>query len=254
MLCLQLAFTFLLTPSVRGFLAPWWTRSSFIATSASQGGDIDDLEKARKQFTSTIGLEIQSLPEYYVPLPLTLTSRRRREAEIELLLSLEDSDAAIDDLVSMWMTERDAESARRLQEMENICSPGLIEEEAALRSMIAEYGLHWPEPASRLAALLYFKGNSEESMVWADRVLQVKPWHFEVLHLQRLNCLRLQSALLWRYARKALPPLNHVTGNAARHHWVNNAVNEAHQALSRAEAQLLLRSSPAKDAENVVWQ
>ena len=254
MICVILAFAFLVASPVRGFLAPSWMKRSSFDASAVQGGDLDELEKARQQFMNTVGFELQAQPEYYIPLPLTLSSRRRRDAEIELLQSLKDSDEAIDDLVSIWMTERDADSARRLQEMECMCSPGLLEEEAELRNMIAEYGLHWPEPASRLAALLYFKGKSEESMVWADRVLQVKPWHFEAVHLQRLNCLRLQSALLWTYARKALPPLNRVTRNTARHRWVENAVNEARQALYRAEEQLHFKSSPTKDAENIVWQ
>ena len=249
-----LAFALLVAPSARGYLAPLRSKRSFIAASGVKGGDIDDLEEARKQFMFTIDFEIQAYSEDHSPRPLTLSSRRRRDAEIELLQSLKDSDEAIDDLVSIWMTERDAHSARRLQEMESTCSRGLEEEEAELRNMIAVYGLHWPEPASRLAALLYFKGESEESMVWADRVLQVKPWHFEAAHVQRLNCLRLQSTLLWQYARKVLPPLNRVTRNAARHRWVKKAVDEARQSLSRAEEQLHLNSYPTKDAENVVWQ
>ena len=113
-----------------------------------KGGEIDNLEEARKQFMFTIDFEIQAYTEDHSPHPPTLLSRRRRHAEIELLQSLKDSDEAINNLVSILMMERGAHSARRLQEMESACSRELEEEEAQLRNIIAVYGLHWPEPAS----------------------------------------------------------------------------------------------------------
>jgi hypothetical protein len=100
---------------------------------------------------------------------------------MELLESLKDSDKAVDYLVTMWMVERGAGPHQRLQAMEQICSDGLVVEEATLRNMIQDYGMDWPEPMSRLAAILYFKGKSDESMVWANRVLAVKPWHLEAV-------------------------------------------------------------------------
>lgn len=226
------------------------------STLSAIRGNIDDLERARNNFESVIRPQIQLQPEYYTPPPLTESNRRRREVEMKLLETLNESDDAIDELMSLWMTERDADSAQRLQAMEQLCSPGLEQEEAVLRSIIDEYGLDWPEPASRLASLLYFKGKSEESMMWADRVLQVKPWHFEAIHVQRLNCLRLNNKALWRYARKALPPLNSVTNNASRRSWVERALKEAQQSLVQAEEQQhrTLGTALAEEEESLRWQ
>jgi hypothetical protein len=216
---------------------------------------MEDFEKARQIFESMIRPRIQLQSEYYTPPPMTNHRRRRRLVEMELLETLKDSDEAIDELMSLWMLERDADSAQRLQQMEQICSPGLKQEEAALRSMIADYGIDWPEPASRLAALLYFKGDSQGSMTWADRVLQVKPWHFEAIHLQRLNCLKLKSELLWRYARNALPPLNIDTNNAARQRWVENALKEAQKSFNEAEEQLHRPlGTPLVEEQENMWQ
>jgi hypothetical protein len=255
---LPVVLALMAVPSTLAFLAQSRTvipRFTLRALSAVRG-DIDDLERARQSFESVIRPQIQLQPEYYTPPPLTASNRRRREVEMKLLEALKESDDAIDELMSLWMTERDADSAERLQAMEQLCSPGLVQEEAALRSMIDDYGLDWPEPANRLAALLYFKGKSDESMLWADRVLQVKPWHFEAIHLQRLNCLRLHSGALWRYARKALPPLNSVTNNASRRCWVERALNEAQHSLLLAEEQLhrTFGTSSSKEVESHQWQ
>lgn len=250
-----LALALIVVPSTLGFLSQSRTAIPCFTLSEIRG-NIDDLERARHNFESVVRPHIQLQPEYCSPPPLTASNRRRREVEMKLLETLKESDDAIDELMSLWMTERDAESAHRLQEMEQLCSPGLEQEEAALRNMIDEYGLDWPEPASRLASLLYFKGKSEESMMWADRVLQVKPWHFEAIHVQRLNCLRLNNGALWRYARKALPPLNSFTNNASRRCWVERALKEAQQSLILAEEQQYrtLGTASAKEEESRQWQ
>jgi hypothetical protein len=240
---------------ISGFVVSY-TRSriprdfSFPAASSSE---IDEYEAARQKFEEMIEPEIERQSDHYYHTPLTSSSRWRKLTEIQMLETLANSDDAIDELVALWMAERDEISAKRLKDMESICSPGLVHEEAALRCMIDDYGLGWPEPACRLAALLYFKGNSEESMMWADRVLMVKPWHFEVIHIQRLNCLRLNHKMLWKYSRKALPPLNPFTNNKARHRWVENAVKEAHALLLRAEEYSNKLNDLAAD-ERISWQ
>jgi hypothetical protein len=217
-----------------------------LASSSFSNGDLDDLEEARRKFESSIQPHIhrntESAGSYYMPPPQTASSRRRRLVEMELLESLQDSNEAIDYLMTLWMVERGAGPKERLQAMEHICSDGLVLEEATLRDMIHEYGMDWPEPMSRLAAILYFKGNSDESMVWANRVLTVKPWHLEAVQLQILNCLRLKndaSAEVWKFARQALPPLNSNTNNAARRRWSDRALLEARRSFDQAEAQLL---------------
>lgn len=198
--------------------------------STIKDGDLDGLDRARERFEHLVEPYIQP----YAPPPLTSSSQRRRQVEMQLLESLRDSDDAVDELMNLWMVERDAESAQQLVEMEEWCSEGLVEEEEALRGMIDDYGLDWPEPASRLAALLYFKGNSLESMQWAERALQVKPWHFETMHIQVLNCLRVYPEGVYKFARQGLPPLRPSTGNAARGKWVDQALIDAQEALQQA--------------------
>jgi tetratricopeptide (TPR) repeat protein len=228
------------------------SRTAFIPAALS--GEVDEYEAARQKFEELIEPEIELQSDLHYHTPLTSSSRRRKLAEIQLLETLANSDDAVDELVSLWMTERDEISAKRLKDMESICSPGLVQEEAALRCMITDYGLDWPEPACRLAALLYFKGNSEESMMWADRVLQIKPWHFEAIHIQRLNCLRLNHKMLWRYSRRALPPLNDCTNNKARKLWVENATKEAHYLLMKAEEYSNNFNDLNSADERITWQ
>lgn len=278
-----IAVTSLLVPVTEGFVTSASSPSSSLHRSApsfllSSKGNLGDLEEARKYFESSIqplilGSTIASSTTdatAYTPPPQTASSRRRRLVEIDLLSSLNDSDSAVDKLMMMWMVERgDVTSAQRLRDMEQLCSNGLVVEEAALRDMISDYGMDWPEPMSRLAAVLYYKGNSEESMIWANRVLQVKPWHFEAVQLQLLNCLRLRQdeedlqlggdgVEIWKFARQALPPLNPATNHAARRKWTDRALTEARRSFNQAEAQLhqmlTITHDERKEDEQRVWQ
>ena len=244
----SLLYLLALTP-VESFVASWMPCSSRQHCFATVGDQhLDNLERARESFE-------QLVLEPHIMFPssrLTTSSLKRRLVEIQLLESLVDSDEAVEELMSLWLTERDAESARRLLDMEVVCSPGLRHEEQYLRDMIQDYGLDWPEPASRLAALLYFQGESVESKHWADQVLRVKPWHFEATQVQLWNCLRLGlDKHVYAYARQGLPPLNPTTQHRARRKWVQWAVQQAHELLDQAESQQPLHQ--AKEQENL-WQ
>ena len=173
--------------------------------------------------------------ESYVPPPLTTSSAQRRLVEIDLLESLRDSDDAVDQLMHLWLHERDRSSASVLVAMEESVSPGMWKEEQDLLGMIDEYGLDWSEPAARLATLLYYKDRYLESYEWARKVLVVKPWHFEVINVQIGNCLQLErKAELWKFARQALPLLNEARGNAKRKQWVDRAVHDAWEQYHQA--------------------
>ena len=243
------------------------SRQHKIRTFASSLDDeLDNLEKARANFEflmQTEGLIKDNLmiplphsKDEYTPRPLTESSRTRRELEISLLKSLDDSDEAIEELMALWMVERGQDACHELHRMETVCSPGLVEEESILRNLMDEYGIHWAEPVSRLASLLYFKGQSAESEQWCEIALAVKPWHFEVVHTNVLNALRDQDlAAAVRWQRQALPALNASTKNKRRKAWVARAVEDAQESLKKAEraAQEQTRES-LSPFPNEVWQ
>ena len=231
-------------------------------TSSDGGGDdkedatdamLQDLESARASFEKLVVPKVikdatsnptSSGESSYVPSPLTENSKRRREVEIELLQSLIDSDEGVDELMSLWMTERDFESTMELQSMETICSPGLVEEENLLLGMIqnpkyTESGIDddWAEPMVRLATLYYYQGQTELAYYWCSRALEIKPWHFEAGHTLVLLALRQQNLdMACHYRRKiCLPPLNPRKDNKKRKEWVSRAITNANDMIQRAE-------------------
>jgi len=179
---------------------------------------------------------------------LTSVGRRRCELEMALLDSLRNSDDAIDELMHLWITERDDESANRIFRMQEECSSGLVEEERMLRAMMERYPT-WAEPFIRLATVLYYKGRTEESRELALYTLHIKPWHIEAPQLLTLLALRDQDvgkALYW--ARRGLPPLrgdlmssDDMSEKAGpvfsqrRHLWVDRMIKLAEEQLHQAE-------------------
>lgn len=265
--------TALLSPNAAAFVVPQpplvvtVTATPTTSTGLSMGSSLDDeldhLEAARSKFEflmQTEGLLKDNLmvplphsKDEYTPRPLTEASRQRRELELSLLQSLATSDDAIEELMSLWMVERGPEAAQELQAMEAFCSPGLRDEEGVLRKLLHEYGIHWAEPVSRLASLLYYKGNSAESHQWCEIALAVKPWHFEVVHTCVLNALRrndLGAAVRWQ--RRALPPWNHPRRRQA---WVARAVRDARESLSKAERAAQERTPEQRSPwSHQIWQ
>eukprot|EP00542_Grammatophora_oceanica_P011687 CAMPEP_0194043982 /NCGR_PEP_ID=MMETSP0009_2-20130614/15534_1 /TAXON_ID=210454 /ORGANISM="Grammatophora oceanica, Strain CCMP 410" /LENGTH=303 /DNA_ID=CAMNT_0038688383 /DNA_START=171 /DNA_END=1082 /DNA_ORIENTATION=+ len=229
---------------------------------ASADSSLQELEKARQAFESMMQDERQYVSQEddgnnnrnnndVIFCPLTESDRLRRLQEMELLSSLEYSDDAIEELMHLWMNERDGSSAATLEEMQYSCSPGLRQEEGMLGEMVELYGGTWVEPASRLALLKYMQGDSTTSQKWCDHVLQRKPWHFETLHTQLLNQLRLEGSggnydndassssttpAIWKAARMTLPPLT--AKNVRRRKWVQRAVTQAQAALEAKEDDL----------------
>ncbi|CAB9496392.1 expressed unknown protein [Seminavis robusta] len=237
-----------------------------ILSASHTDDELNNLEEARANFEflmQTKGLlrDDADLPlphnkDDYTPRPLTESSRHRRELEMELLQSLQDSDDAVEELMGLWMVERGMEAGEALQAMEMACSPGLLKEEAILRELLDEFGVHWAEVVSRLASLKYFQGNTPESKQWTEIALAVKPWHFEVIHTCVLNALREQdlgAAVRWQ--RKALPPLNPDTNNRARKAWVRQALKYAQESMDKAEAAAAEKKKPRSFLkENEIWQ
>lgn len=230
--------------------------------------ELNDLEKARANFEFLLNTEglikdnailpLPHKPEEYTPRPLTESSRQRRELEMQMIASLVDSDEAVQELMSLWMLERGTDAAEELEKMETICSPGLVQEEALLRELLDEFGIHWAEPVSRLASLMYFKGNSAESEQWCEIGLAVKPWHFEIVHTHVMNALRnndLAGAIRWQ--RKGLPSLNPDTNNKARKAWVAQALKDAQESTDKAEMAAIAQKQqgrPSYVKETEAWQ
>lgn len=239
--------SFVLTPQVTSKTNLYGSKR--ITLRSSFKDELENLDRARAVFEDLFMRQAQEpsktsprsyfplSKEDYVPPPLTESSRRRRRVEMDLISSLEDSDEAIDELMSLWLVERGIEGAMKCKDMEILCSPGLAVEERALRGLIEQYGSDWAEPMSRLAALLFFRGETKESEYWCHVALAVKPWHFEAVQTLVLNALRredIASALYWK--RKGLPNLNEANQHKKRKEWVKHAVKLAQESLNKAEA------------------
>ena len=196
---------------------------------------------------------------------LTTAGRRLRELEIQLLESIRTNDDGIDQLVHLWTTERNAESAYALLQMQStnqVCSQGLVQEEADLATLCRNYP-GWAEPWSRLATLLFYKGVARwsDALSAAEEAIRIKPWHFEALNV----CTLIQTQMdhpdnpsvifgdddsvadlrrrCQRLSRLSLPKLdtnqncsqNEKDALEARHMWVSRAVATAQHQLQCAE-------------------
>mmetsp|Transcript_43080 Transcript_43080/g.104267 ORF Transcript_43080/g.104267 Transcript_43080/m.104267 type:complete len:290 (+) Transcript_43080:37-906(+) len=168
--------------------------------------------------------------------PLTTGSKRRKEVELQLLEHLKESDSPIDPLIDLWSSERQ-DAAAIFESMEQVCSPGLKEEEMTLRQMIDESEMEWAEPMVRLSLLFFVKGQYEESLHWCQKALDLKPWHFEGGRLLVVLHLRMGEfgQALQVARRHLLPALNDRTSNKRRIGWVNEVMNKAMLILKEAE-------------------
>ena len=168
---------------------------------------------------------------------LTAHRERIQEMELHLLDSLEDSDDGIDTLVDLWIGERGEDASYALHQMELHCSKGLVLEEKMLRSLIERHGDEWAEPMSRLAVLLFTRGQYEEATHWCYQALKVKPWHFETGQLLVALQLRQEDLVMAvRAAREyGLPELNDSTDHKRRRAWVakNRAILQERLQKSR---------------------
>lgn len=192
---------------------------------------------------STLTRTIATLQSNLPPPPLTAILRERRLTELKLLSSLKDSDEAMNELWSLWFSERGPTAATILLRAEELVSQSssqpqkLHEAEVILWGLIESYGLHWAEPANRLATVLYLQGRLEESKALCEAVLDEKPWHFGALSGIVMVCAGLRdvsAARLW--ADRRLPPLiPEQTSGSRRTAWVNQACRDANDSLSVAE-------------------
>lgn len=215
---------------------------------------LQDMEEARRQFESMMGpLLFQNLYNdsntNMSNVPLTSAARRRRQVEIHLLQSLNNSDDALDELMSLWIHECPCLTASTalVKLMESECSFGSAEE--TLRKILSDCpAAIWPEPAARLALLLFLQGQYRESQEYTDAVLSAKPWHFEALQLQVLLKLVMSSvdqAGAVVAARAGLPPVQQPRKRAA---WIKRAVSQANaqmDAFERQTAAATLLSQPS---------
>jgi len=172
--------------------------------------------------------------------PLTTIMRERLLKEIEILSALEDSEEAVDELWTLWFTERGPTAAALLFKAEELVAEGESQWTAAetlLWSIIFEYGVHWAEPINRLATLKFLQGKLGESKELCEIVLKLKPWHFGALSGAVMVCAGLQdvnSARMW--ADRRLPPLvPKNTSSGRRKTWIENACRDARKRLFIAE-------------------
>lgn len=221
------------------------SRSAESALSYSTRSDQDEIESSRARFEKLLDSHNDSfIREDFIAeaernqLFLTTSGRRVREVEMQLLKSLEDSDDAIDQLVHLWTTERDGEAASDMLFMDLSCSKGLEIEEARLWQLIEEHP-GWAEPHARLAAVLFHKGGPMHGSIAADmavRAIDLKPWHFEALHLMvaiSTNFNDMEGSMHWSHM--ALPPLDQETQNRDRKEWVKRSLMQAMGRFQEAE-------------------
>jgi hypothetical protein len=166
---------------------------------------------------------------------LTSSGRLIREAEIRLLESLVDNDSAAEALIQFWTTERDSFAGNDLLVMSSQhteLSENLHKEQVMLEAMIEAYP-NWAEPHSRLASLRFFRGHYGLAEQSALKVLELKPWHFEVMQLLVSIYLKTgndKDAMVW--ARRALPPITDLQRRAV---WCQSAVEEAQRRIDEDE-------------------
>lgn len=224
--------------------------------SSELSPELTELDQARQHFEKLLWLETDILQTKKKK--LTKAERLVKEREIALLQQLANSNQAVEDLVQLWTMEEcgeDEESGCVLQQMEDTCSEGLVEEECALRRMCQEHD-DWAEPFSRLATLLFYKGEFAEAIEMAEKAASVKPWHFEVHNISMLLSQQkiddeevLQRAK--RLADKALPKLS----DASRSDWVSHAITEARRQLEDAEVvTAILQRQFVELSEDEIWQ
>jgi len=182
--------------------------------------------------------------------PLTSAERDRRYAELTYLEDLMSSDNATEDLASLWYSEKGFSAFERLEHADEMMKNGLtVAAEQLLFKALNDYGVHWAEPWNRLATLYYQQDRLEESHTMCQVVLYLKPWHFGALDGIVEVCRQIgnrNEARTW--ATRALPPLVASTTsfppfpingptNPARARWVENATQQAQEALSHLEHQ-----------------
>lgn len=242
----------------------WWSSSTTSLhdsiSSSSSSGHLAEMDDARRQFESMIG---PLLFADVVPPLLTNAGRKRRHLEIHLLQSLRTSDDAVDELVSLWIHECPCQvvSTETILFKEYYCSnsnDSAATLEKTLRNILAECPVRtWPEPAARLALLLFLQGRYVESQEYVDQVLSVKPWHFEVLQMQvwlRLAAVGRKDGLprAISAARAGLPPLSQPRKRAA---WIQTAASQATAQLEALEeASACAKAFPHPRPSTTAWQ
>lgn len=182
--------------------------------------------------------------------PLTAAERDRRLTEIALLEQLTDSDEALEHLWELWFSERGASAKSRLEQADQALARGqTLAAEKMLRDMIVEYGVYWVEPLNRLATLLYMDGRLQASHQLCLVVLHLRPYHFGALSgivAVSIGLGKREEARSWaekrlpsRVASTSFPPFAENNGpvNPRRTEWVQKAVRQAQEALSRLDYQ-----------------
>jgi hypothetical protein len=205
------------------------------------GGDDDDLERARRSLEGLFaaGREEEgegAEEEEKGSRVASAAERYRRQLELELLGRLASSDGAADELARLWAYSTTAENGRLLEAMSESCTPGMAAERRRLERMVRDHP-RWAEPRARLAVLLFYKGLTDESYGEAVRAYRTQPYHFELVPILVMNCLRrgdLAQAVRW--ARKGLPTLRGTAKSRERRsRWVRAAVELVRAEIRREE-------------------
>lgn len=216
---------------------------------ANQNWTINGIEEARHNFEHLIGPMLfddndsnnfLTLDNKKKPHLLTNAGRKRREIEIRLLQSLQYSDDAIDELMSLWIHECPSQIVNIdiLQFMSSQDSSCTVQEaKMILRNIIHDCPISvWSEPGARLAYILFLQEQYAECEECVQSVLSVKPWHFEMIHLQILLELTYHhnmSRAIYIARHLGLPPLHHTKH---RYRWVQNATRQAQDLLQQLES------------------
>lgn len=221
--------------------------SSTTSHPADQDWSINAIEEARQQFEHLIGPMIfddddensRLTKHKKKPHLLTNAGRKRRNLEIRLLQSLQHSDDAIDELMSLWIYECpnqivNIDVLQFMSSKDSTCT--VTEAELILRNIIQDCPIAvWSEPGARLAYILFLQEQYEECEQVIQSVLSVKPWHFEMIQLQiilELMYHRNTSRAIYLARHYGLPPLHHIK---QRNRWVQRATQLAHEQLQQLE-------------------
>lgn len=227
--------------------------SSTNSPAANQDWSINAIEEARQQLEHMIGpmiftdhntgcTDTWTMEQHTKKKPHLLTNagRKRREIEIRLLQSLQYSDDAIDELMSLWINECpnqivNIDILQFMSSQDSTCT--IREAELILRNILQDCPLLvWTEPGARLAYILYMQEQYVECEQYVQSVLSVKPWHFEMIQLQIVLALtyhRSMSRAIHLARQYGLPPLHH---RKHRSRWVQNMTQQAQERLDQLES------------------
>ncbi|KAL3930271.1 MAG: hypothetical protein SGARI_004531 [Bacillariaceae sp.] len=173
----------------------------------------------------------------YYP-PLTQVELEHRKAEMLLIAKLNQGDRPyIANLQNFWFSERgeDVKTLLRHADFGIGKGPEHWEETLLIFQDVIRQDPTFLEPQARYAKLLCLQGQFEEAALWAQKVLDSRPWHFVTIEtMVAIHTAKGDSILAELWTERRLP---NPSKPEARSQWVDRALADAEVILGRMQQQ-----------------